>query len=277
MSLKNILAGVTALLCLFAAVSADALAGGQPVPWQVGFQDAASPLMAEINSFHNMLLVIISVIALFVLGLLLYVMVRFNAKANPTPSQTTHNTVLEVLWTVVPIVILTLIAIPSFKLLYYQNTIPESDMTIKAIGSQWYWTYEYPDEGFEFDALPVDKADIGPDQIYLLSADNDIVVPVGKIVRVIVTANSVIHAFAVPSLGVKIDAVPGRLNETWFYINEPGMYYGQCSEICGTGHSFMPIAIRAVSQADYDAWLTTARAEFASIESPMRVAGTAAE
>ncbi len=276
MSLNNILAGVTALLCLFAVGSADALAG-QPVPWQVGFQDAGSPLMAEMNSFHNMLMVIITVISLFVMGLLIYVMVRFNAKANPTPSQTTHNTVLEVLWTVIPIVILVVIAIPSFKLLYYQNTVPEADMTIKAIGSQWYWTYEYPDEGFEFDALPVDKADIGPGQTYLLSSDNDIVVPVGKVVRVIVTANSVLHSFAVPSLGVKIDAVPGRLNETWFYINEPGMYYGQCSELCGAGHSFMPIAIRAVTQADYDAWLTTARAEFASIDGPMRVAETASE
>ncbi len=276
MSLKNILAGVMALLCLFAVGSADTLAG-QPVDWQVGFQDAGSPLMAEMNSFHNMLMVIITVISLFVMGLLLYVMVRFNAKAHPTPSQTTHNTVLEVLWTVIPIVILVVIAIPSFKLLYYQNTVPEADMTIKAVGSQWYWTYEYPDEGFEFDALPVDKADIGPGQIYLLSSDNDIVVPVGKVVRVIVTANSVLHAFAVPSLGVKVDAVPGRLNETWFYVNEPGMYYGQCSELCGTGHAFMPIAVRAVSQADYDAWLTTARAEFAGIERPMRVAGTASE
>ena len=276
MSLKNILAGVMALLCLFAVGSADTLAG-QPVDWQVGFQDAGSPLMAEMNSFHNMLMVIITVISLFVMGLLLYVMVRFNAKAHPTPSQTTHNTVLEVLWTVIPIVILVVIAIPSFKLLYYQNTVPEADMTIKAIGSQWYWSYEYPDEGFEFDALFVAREDIGEDQIYLLSSDNDIVVPVGKVVRVIVTSNSVLHAFAVPSLGVKVDAVPGRLNETWFYVNEPGMYYGQCSELCGTGHAFMPIAVRAVSQADYDAWLTTARAEFASIESPMRVAGTASE
>jgi len=276
MSLKNILAGVTALLCLLAVGSADTLAG-QPVPWQVGFQDAGSPLMAELNSFHNMLMVIITVITLFVMGLLIYVMVRFNAKANPTPSKTTHNTVLEVLWTVIPIVILVGIAIPSFKLLYYQNTIPEADMTIKAIGSQWYWTYEYPDEGFTFDALPVDKADIGPDQIYLLSVDNDIVVPAGKVVRVIVTANAVLHSFAVPSLGFKVDAVPGRLNETWFYVNEPGMYYGQCSELCGAGHSFMPIAVRAVTQADYDAWLTTAREEFASIDGPMRVAATASE
>ncbi len=276
MSLKNILAGVMALLCLFAVGSADTLAG-QPVDWQVGFQDAGSTLMAEMNSFHNLLMVIITVIALFIMGLLSYVMVRFNAKAHPTPSQTTHNTVLEVLWTVIPIVILVVIAIPSFKLLYYQNTVPEADMTIKAVGSQWYWTFEYPDEGFEFDALFVAQEDIGEDQIYLLSADNDIVVPVGKVVRVIVTANSVLHSFAVPSLGVKVDAVPGRLNETWFYINEPGMYYGQCSELCGAGHAFMPIAVRAVSQADYDAWLTTARAEFASIESPMRVAGTASE
>lgn len=256
----------------FSTSPAFAQSTGQPVPWQMGLQPAASPVAADMIGFHDALLVIITLIALFVLGLLIYVMVRFNAKANPTPSKTTHNTLIEVLWTVIPIVILVGIAIPSFKLLYYQNTVPEADMTIKAIGHQWYWTYEYPDEGFTFDAFMIDDESLEPGQPRLLATDNDIVVPVGKTVRVQVTADDVIHAFAVPALGVKVDTVPGKLNETWFQASEPGVFYGQCSELCGVGHAFMPITVRAVSDAEYQQWLAQAREEFARIDTTVDVA-----
>ncbi len=269
---------VLAILSAWMAIPAAALAQetGQPFDWQLGLQGAASPIMEQMVGFHDMLLVIITLIALFVLALMVYVLVRFNAKANPVPSKTTHNTLLEVLWTVVPIAILVLIAVPSFKLLYYQGVSPPADMTVKAIGHQWYWTYEYPDEGFTFDAFMLDDDSLEPGQPRLLATDYDVVLPVGKVVRLITTADDVIHSWAIPALGIKLDSIPGRANETWLYIDQPGMYYGQCSELCGVNHAFMPIAVRALSEDDYNAWLTTAREEFARIGDGPIVAQSAA-
>ena len=254
-------------LSAFSALAENAGAAhtGQPVEWQMGLQAAASPVMEKIADFHDMLLVIIIAIALFVTALLLYVITRFKASNNPVPSKATHNTPLEVIWTVIPILILVTIAIPSFKLLYFEDRAADAEMTIKAIGQQWYWTYEYPDNGdFTFDSVMLDDEERG-EHPRLLGVDNPVVLPVNTTVRVLLTspATGVIHSWAVPSLGIKTDTVPGRLNETWLKINEEGWYYGQCSELCGTGHGFMPIAIKAVSKEVFDAWVTTAREEFA--------------
>ena len=237
----------------------------QPSPWELNLQPAATEVMESIVSFHNMLLIIITLITLFVLGLLLVVMVKFNAKANPTPSKTTHNTLLEVAWTVLPVVILTVIAIPSFRLLFTQLDIPPADVTVKATGKQWFWSYSYPDAGgFEFDSLMLSDKERKPDQPRLLAVDNELVVPVNKNIRVITTGADVIHAFAVPAFGIKIDSIPGRINETWFNAKREGVYYGQCSELCGKDHAFMPIAVRVVSEADYNAWLDQAKKKYAS-------------
>ncbi|HEX9648589.1 MAG TPA: cytochrome c oxidase subunit II [Alphaproteobacteria bacterium] len=239
---------------------------GRPVPWQMGFQPPASPVMEQIESFHGLLLVIITLIASLVLGLLVYVMIRFNAKRNPTPSRITHNTVIEVLWTVVPVLVLVVIAIPSFRLLYYELELPDADITIKTIGHQWYWSYEYPDEGFTFDAFMVEDDSLEEGQPRLLTADNPLVVPVDAVVRLQVTADDVLHSWALPAFGVKVDAVAGRLNEIWFEANQTGTFYGQCSELCGTLHAFMPIEVHVLSKDDYAAWLVQARAEFARID-----------
>ena len=234
---------------------------GQATPWQLGMQDAATPIMEQINSFHNYLLGWITVIAAFVLVLLIIVMVRFNARANPNPSRVTHNTLLEVIWTVVPIFILVAIGVPSFKLLFGELTIPPSDVTVKATGKQWYWTYTYPDNGkFEFDSLMLQDKDRKEGQPRLLAVDNEMVVPVNKVVRVEVIGSDVIHSFTVPSFGVRIDAVPGRLNETWFKATREGVYYGQCSELCGRDHAFMPIAVRVVSEQAFKEWVDAANA-----------------
>ena len=231
---------------------------GQPAPWQLGLQQSASPVMTDITSFHNFLLWIIGAITLFVLVLLLIVMVRFNARANPTPSRTTHNAVIEIIWTIVPVVILVAIAIPSFRLLFLQLDPPKADLTVKATGKQWYWSYNYPDNGnFEFDSLMVEDKDLKPGQPRLLTVDNEMVVPVNKVVHVLVTGADVIHSFAVPSFGIKIDAVPGRLNETWFKATSEGRFHGQCSELCGKDHAFMPITVHAVNDADFAAWVAT--------------------
>jgi cytochrome c oxidase subunit II len=236
-----------------------ALAGvGQPSPWQLGLQDAASPVMADITSFHNFLLWIISAIAAFVLILLLIVMVRFNARANPTPSRTTHNAVIEIAWTIIPVIILVAIAIPSFRLLFVELDNPTPDLTVKATGKQWYWSYNYPDNGnFEFDSLLVDEKELKPGQPRLLTVDNEMVVPVNKVVHVLVTGADVIHSFAVPSFGIKIDAIPGRLNDTWFKATSEGLFHGQCSELCGKDHAFMPITVRVVNDAEFAAWVAT--------------------
>jgi cytochrome c oxidase subunit 2 len=254
------------LLGLAVAGAALALGGtafaelGQPAPWEYKLQEAASPVMESITNFHNWLLVIITVITLFVLGLLVAVAVKFNAKANPVPSRTTHNTLIEVAWTLIPVLILVGIAIPSFKLLFEELDIPKADLTIKATGKQWYWSYAYPDNGkFEFDSLmAADK------QPRLLGVDNEMVVPINKIVRVQTTGADVIHSFAVPAFGIKIDAVPGRLNETWFKATKLGMFYGQCSELCGKDHAFMPIAVRVVNDQEFAAWVEGAKKKFAT-------------
>jgi cytochrome c oxidase subunit II len=263
-----VLKRLTALAVVIAAILASGglaiAAGGQPAPWQLGLQDSASPVMDNIIWFHDFLLWIITVIVLFVLALLVWVVVKFNAKANPTPSRTTHNTAIEVVWTVVPVIILVAIAIPSFRLLFYQQTMPPADITVKATGKQWYWSYNYPDHGnFEFDSIMVPEKDLKQGQLRLLSVDNELVVPVNKVVRVLTTGADVIHAFAVPSFGVKIDSVPGRVNETWFRAVREGVYYGQCSELCGKDHAFMPIAVRVVSERDFATWVEQAKQRYA--------------
>jgi cytochrome c oxidase subunit 2 len=256
---------------VFAAVLAGggiALAGlGQPSPWQMGLQQSAAPTMDDIVWFHNLLLYIIIAITLFVLALLLIVIVKFNARSNPVPSKTTHNTLLEVLWTIIPVVILVVIAIPSFRILFVQLNLPPADVTVKATGKQWYWSYSYPDAKFEFDSLMLKENERKPDQPRLLAVDNEMVVPVNKVVRVQVIGADVIHAFAVPSFGIKIDAIPGRLNETWFKATREGVFYGQCSELCGKDHAFMPIAVRVVSEQAYTAWVAEAKKKFARDES----------
>ena len=276
MKIANRLAGTVAgMFVLFASVTAWA-AAGQPEPWQIGLQDAVTPVAEFIHSFHNFLLVIITVITLFVLGLMLYIFVRFNAKANPVPSKNTHNTFLEVAWTVIPILILVAIAIPSLRLLYLQRDIPVADMTVKVIGNpSWNWTYEYPDLGLNddgsakvsFTAYLKPRADAERDNVpYLLATDVPVVVPVNKIVKLIITSDpeGIIHAWTIPSFGMKIDAVPGRLNEDWFKATREGVYYGQCSELCGKDHAFMPIEVHVVSEADFAAWAQ--KAQTASIE-----------
>ena len=238
------------------AVCGPALAGdGQPSPWQMSFQKAATPIMEQITSFHDFVTIIIVLIALFVLGLLIYVMMRFNEKRHPQPSRTTHNTVLEIAWTIIPVLILVAIAIPSFRLLFAQYDFPKADLTITATGSQWYWTYEYPDHGITFASIIVQEADLKPGQPRLLTVDHEVVVPVNKNVIVQLKSNDVIHDWAVPSFGIKLDAVPGRLQQTWFRAERTGMFYGQCSELCGRNHAFMPIAIRVVSDEEFAAWL----------------------
>jgi cytochrome c oxidase subunit 2 len=243
---------------LFAGAGAALADVGQPSPWQLGLQDAASPVMVDITWFHDFLLWIITGITAFVLILLLIVIVRFNARANPTPSRTTHNSLLEVAWTILPVVILVAIAIPSFRLLFVQLDVPKPDLTVKATGKQWYWSYNYPDNGnFEFDSLIVEDKDLKPGQPRLLTVDNEMVVPVNKVVHVLVTGADVIHSFAVPSFGVRIDAVPGRLNDTWFRATSEGLFHGQCSELCGKDHAYMPITVRVVSDAEFAAWVET--------------------
>ena len=233
---------------------------GQPAPWEYKLQEAATPVMENITWFHNFLLVLITLITLFVLGLLVAVVIKFNARSNPIPSRTTHHTLIEVAWTLIPVLILVGIAVPSFRLLFLELDIPKADMTIKATGKQWYWSYAYPDNGkFEFDSLLAQDK-----QPRLLGVDNEMVVPVNKIVRVQTTGADVIHSFAVPAFGIKIDAIPGRLNETWFKATKTGMFYGQCSELCGKDHAFMPIAVRVVSDQEFASWVETAKKKFAS-------------
>ncbi len=306
--LKRVLAALAAVAagCGFAgAALAD-----KPGPWQIGFQKSASPLMDDVHSFHGLLLWIIIAITLFVLALLLYAMVRFRESKNPTPSKTTHNTLIEVVWTLVPVMILVVIAIPSFKLLYKSDKTVDATITIKARGHQWYWSYVYEqslktdDQGkvittgtgddakaedlmsagrFSFSSRIAcrtqkecqDKAKDGKVPLRLLDVDNAIVVPVNTKVRLLVTGMDVIHSWAMPSMGVKVDAVPGRYNQTWIYARKPGMYYGQCSELCGADHGFMPIAVRAVTKAEYEAWVKAAQASakagngpFEAVEDP---------
>ncbi|MEM6381463.1 MAG: cytochrome c oxidase subunit II [Pseudomonadota bacterium] len=256
------------LLAVTLGTITSALAA-QPTPWGTDLQAAATTVMAHIHWFENFTLIIITLIVIFVLGLMIYVCWRFSEGRNPTPSKTTHNTMIEVVWTVVPILILVVIAVPSFRLLYEEAVVPPADLTIKATGYQWYWGYEYPDhDDIDFLQFMLDDEErlarieesggTEADFPRLLAVDNEVVVPVDTTVRLIVTAADVLHAFALPAFGVKMDAVPGRLNETWFRAEREGIFYGQCSELCGTDHAFMPLAIRVVSQEQFDAWASVA-------------------
>jgi cytochrome c oxidase subunit 2 len=261
---KKLIGFAMACASLMTGGAARAAGVGQPEPWQLTFQHAATPIMDDIIWFHDFLLWLIAAITIFVLALLVYVAVRFNARSNPVPSRTTHNTLIEVVWTIVPVLILVSIAVPSFRLLFLQLDIPPADLTVKATGKQWFWSYSYPDAKFEFDSVMLQDKDRKAEQPRLLSVDNELVVPVNKVVRVLTTGADVIHSFAVPSFGIKIDAVPGRINETWFKAEREGMYYGQCSELCGRDHAFMPIAVRVVSDKDYTAWLDQAKKKYAA-------------
>jgi cytochrome c oxidase subunit 2 len=239
---------------------------GRPTPWQISFQPMVTELSRDVANFHDWLVWLIAAICLFVAGLLAVIIVRFGEAKNPVPARTTHNTVLEVAWTVVPVLILVAIAIPSFRVLRGQLVIPQHDLVVKATGYAWYWGYEYPSDqgGIKFDSNMVDEKDLKPGQPRLLTVDNEMVLPVNKVVKLQVTAADVLHNFALPSLGQKLDAVPGRLNETWFKADQEGVYYGQCSELCGNGHPYMPIAVRVVSEEQFAAWLAEARQKFAS-------------
>jgi cytochrome c oxidase subunit II len=275
--LKRLVAFLITYVVVFTGGAALA-ASGQPEPWQLGLQQGATPVMDNIIWFHDFLLYVVAAITLFVLALLVIVVVKFNAKSNPVPSRTTHNTLIEVVWTIVPVLILVSIAVPSFRLLFLQLDIPPADLTVKATGKQWFWSYSYPDAKFEFDSVMLQDKDRKAEQPRLLSVDNELVVPVNKVVRVLTTGADVIHSFAVPSFGIKIDAVPGRVNETWFKAEREGMYYGQCSELCGRDHAFMPIAVRVVSEKDYTAWLDQAKKKYASERSrPTEVAQAASQ
>ena len=233
---------------------------GQPAPWEYKLQEAASPVMENIVWFHNFLFWLITIITLFVLALLVMVVVKFNARANPVPSRTTHNTLIEVAWTLIPVLILVGIAVPSFRLLFQELDIPKADLTIKATGKQWYWSYAYPDNGkFEFDSLLAQDK-----KPRLLGVDNEMVVPVNKVIRIQTTGADVIHSFAIPAFGIKIDSIPGRLNETWFKATKTGMFYGQCSELCGKDHAFMPIAVRVVNDQEFATWVEGAKKKFAT-------------
>ena len=272
--LKRLIIFMATGVALFAAGGVAWAGLGQPTPWELGLQQSASPVMDDIVWFHDYLLWLIAAIALFVLVLLATVTVKFNARANPVPSRTTHNTFIEIIWTVVPVLILVAVAVPSFRLLFYELKVPAADLTVKVTGKQWFWSYSYPDSKFEFDSLMVQDKDIKSGQLRLLSVDNEMVVPVNKVVHVLITGADVIHSFSVPSFGIKIDAIPGRLNETWFKAEREGMYYGQCSQLCGRDHAFMPIAVRVVSEKDYTAWLDQAKKKYAddNVASPNAVA-----
>ena len=260
-----VMAGVVFLSGALAGL--PAMAGevaGRPVDREMGFQRAVTEVMHDIVWLDNFLLYIGGAIVLFVTLLMLFVIVRFNKRANPVPASFTHNAPLEIAWTAIPVLILVIIAIPSLRLLFLQLEVPEPDLTIKATGSQWYWTYEYPDAGIEFDAVMLEKDELAQYGYtagdFLLATDTRVVVPVNAVVHVLVTGSDVIHSWAIPSFGSKIDAVPGRLNETWFRAEETGIFFGQCSELCGMNHSYMPIVVEVVSQQDYDAWVRTQQA-----------------
>jgi cytochrome c oxidase subunit II len=254
--------GYTLLLMFPGSVLAN-----QPKEWQLGFQKSASGTMNDIVWFHDyMLLPVITAIMVFVLFLIGYTCIRFRAARNKEASTTSHNTTIEVLWTLIPCFILIVLAVPSFKVLYSQDEIPKADVTIKAIGYQWYWGYEYPDENIIFDSYMIDEKDLKEGQPRLLTVDNEVYVPVNKVVKVMITANDVLHAWALPSFGVKRDAVPGRINETWFKADRTGTFYGQCSELCGIKHAFMPITVNVVTEEEYNQWLDKAKVEFAKEE-----------
>jgi cytochrome c oxidase subunit 2 len=278
---RSAVGAAAAMAASIFAEAAFAAGVGLAEPGQIGFQKAVTPIAAEIHSFHDYLLMpIITAISLFVLGLLAYVIWKFNEKANPTPSKTTHNTLVEVAWTIIPVVVLVIIAIPSFRLLTNELVIPPADVTVKVTASQWHWAYEYPKDqgGFSFESYmkPENEIKLENGDVRLLSVDNEAVVPVNKTVVLQITAVDVIHSFVIQSFGVRVDAVPGRLNETWFKADREGVYYGQCSKICGKDHAFMPIAFRVVSDEKYQAWLADAKKKFAAAPSAVSVADAGA-
>ena len=249
---------------IFYMTSTSLLYSSQPKNWQLGFQESVTSIMNDVVFMHDYILMpIITAISVFVLFLLFYVCIKFRESKNPNPSKTTHNTFIEIVWTLIPCLILIVIAIPSFKLLYKQDIIPKADVTVKAIGYQWYWGYEYPDQNIYFESLMVEDKDLKPGQPRLLATDTEVVVPVNKIVKVLITSNDVLHAWAIPAFGVKRDAVPGRINETWFKADKEGVYYGQCSELCGIKHAFMPITVRVVSEEKYLEWIELAKKKYA--------------
>jgi cytochrome c oxidase subunit 2 len=256
-----------AFVCWLAAglLVAAAAQAQVPHPWQTGFQPPGSPVQARVEGLHTLVLWIITVITLFVGALLVWVMVRYNAQRNPTPSRTAHHTTLEVTWTVAPALVLVAIAIPSFRLVYYEDRTANADLTLKVTGHQWYWEYTYPDQGnIDFSSYIVKDEDLKPGQLRLLDVDNPLVLPAGKNVRILETSSDVIHSFFIPSLGVQRYAIPGREIETWVRIDKPGHYYGECNQICGTNHSFMPISVEALSPEDFEAWVKQAKTKFAA-------------
>jgi len=233
---------------------------GAPRPWEIGMQHSYGPIKDRIIDLHNLVLVIITVITLFVGGLLIWVMIRYNAQRNPVPSQTAHHTTLEIAWTVIPVLILVVIAIPSFRLIYYQDRTPDPDMTIKVTGHQWYWEYTYQDEGnLAVESRYIHDEDLKPGQLRLLDADNQLVIPVSKKIRVLTTSSDVIHSFFIPALGIQRYAIPGRTIETWMEADSVGTFYGECNQICGQDHSRMPISVKAVSEADFKSWVEEAK------------------
>ena len=252
------------ILSVFFIFISFELYGKQATDWQLSFQNPATDLMGSVVGLHNIILIVMTLVTLFVLFLLFYVSFRFSAKRNPIPSTRTHNTVVEVLWTAIPIVILVVLAIPSFKLLYQQEKSENYDMTVKVIGHQWYWEYEYPDHGdFYFESYMVQEQDLEEGDLRLLTVDNPLVIPANKNIQILITAGDVLHSWAVPSMGLKTDAVPGRLNETWVNVKEPGIYRGQCSEICGSGHGFMPVVVKVLPEREFVAWANEAKNNYA--------------
>ena len=269
MNLRSLLSAAMSVMMAFGLLFASTAFAAEPQPWQLGLQDPAGSIAEKATSLHNMLLIIITAISLFVLALLVYVCVRFRRSASPNPSKTSHNAVIEILWTVVPVLILVVIAVPSFQLLYYMDKTKDTEMVIKVTGNQWYWNYEYPDEGVSFDSYLVDEEDLGENDIRLLSVDNPMVVPAGTRIKLLVTGNDVMHSFFVPSLAVQIYSIAGRINEAWIDVPEgTKKYYGQCNQICGVNHAYMPIVVQALNEADYAEWLLNAKEEFASSEVP---------
>lgn len=258
--MKNLGFLLSAFLVLGGKAWADA-----PQPWQLSFQPAATSLAEDLHRLNSGVNIMIFAVAAFVMVLLLICIVRFNQRANPVPSKTSHNTLLEIVWTVVPVLMLVGVAIPSLILLYKQLEIPATDLTVKAVGHQWYWSYEYPDAGISFDSNMIADKDLKPGQLRLLEVDNALVLPVGMNIKIQITATDVIHSWTVPSFGVKHDGVPGRVNESWFKIDREGVFYGQCSELCGVGHAYMPIKVVAVSQEKYKEWLIEAKKKFAAL------------
>ena len=277
---KKLISGLMfSILILAGLFSGSAVAQSGPKPWQMNFRPAATPVMEDIVAFHNLLLVIEVLIVLFVLGLMIYIVVKFNSKANPVPSKTTHNSFLEVAWTVIPVIILIVIAVPSMKLLFFMDKAPEDqvEMTLKVTGHQWYWSYEYMDENelnFDSNIIPDDEIDPTKGQIRLLEVDNRVFIPVDTTIRVLMTADDVLHNWAVPAFGIKMDTVPGRINEAWIRVPaaKAGVYRGQCSELCGVRHGYMPIVVEVVSKPKFARWLVRAKKEFAGKPAPLEVA-----